>query len=192
MYPYLTTARFPHNWAIADMVKGYLAGTRKELNRQAREDGGEEISGSGARLKKTTARSSRVDEQDDSDDSDHRPQNKKKKTGSSSNSSTKVYKPTADSTPKSKKRPRSDSLGESVEGVSPFKKQHVERRSTRNVSSALAANKPSDVDNENDLNQNDPIEGDPTESDANESEKDSQDSDGDDDEDDDDDHDESV
>lgn len=37
-YPYLTTARFPHNWAVADMVKGYLAGTRKEHNRQSREE----------------------------------------------------------------------------------------------------------------------------------------------------------
>jgi len=37
-YPYLTTDRFPHNWAIADMVKGYIAGTRKEHHRQARED----------------------------------------------------------------------------------------------------------------------------------------------------------
>ena len=37
-FPYLTTDRFPHNWAIADMVKGYLAGTRKEHHRQARED----------------------------------------------------------------------------------------------------------------------------------------------------------
>ena len=30
--------RFPHNWAIADMVKGYIAGTRKEHHRQAGED----------------------------------------------------------------------------------------------------------------------------------------------------------
>lgn len=37
-FAYLTPERFPHNWAIADMVKGYLAGTRKEHHRQARED----------------------------------------------------------------------------------------------------------------------------------------------------------
>ena len=37
-FPYLTTERFPHNWAIADMVKGYIAGTRKEHHRQAQED----------------------------------------------------------------------------------------------------------------------------------------------------------
>ena len=36
-HPYLSTERFPHNWAVADMVKGYLAGTRKEHYRQARE-----------------------------------------------------------------------------------------------------------------------------------------------------------
>ena len=36
--PYLATERFPHNWAIADMVKGYIAGTRKEHLRQAREE----------------------------------------------------------------------------------------------------------------------------------------------------------
>ena len=47
-YPYLTTARFPHNWAIAEMVKGYIAGTRKEHNRLAREAGDEgEQSGGG-------------------------------------------------------------------------------------------------------------------------------------------------
>ena len=37
-FPYLTTDHFPHNWAIADMVKGYLVGTRKEHHHQARED----------------------------------------------------------------------------------------------------------------------------------------------------------
>lgn len=37
-FPYLSTERFPHNWAIADMVKGYIAGTRKERRRQAREE----------------------------------------------------------------------------------------------------------------------------------------------------------
>ena len=37
-FPYLTTERFPHNWAISDMVKGYIAGTRKERHRQAREE----------------------------------------------------------------------------------------------------------------------------------------------------------
>ena len=39
-FPYLTTERFPHNWAIADMVKGYIAGTRKEHHCQAREEEG--------------------------------------------------------------------------------------------------------------------------------------------------------
>src|SRR6267378_5088539 len=33
-YPYLTTDCFLHNWAIADMVKGYITGTRKEHHRQ--------------------------------------------------------------------------------------------------------------------------------------------------------------
>ena len=37
-FPYLTPERFPHNWAVAEMVKGYIAGTRKERHRQARED----------------------------------------------------------------------------------------------------------------------------------------------------------
>ena len=37
-FPYLTMERFPHNWAIADMVKSYVAGTRKEHHCQAHED----------------------------------------------------------------------------------------------------------------------------------------------------------
>ena len=39
-FPYLTTERFPHNWAIADMVKGYIAGMRKEHHCQAHEEEG--------------------------------------------------------------------------------------------------------------------------------------------------------
>ena len=42
-FPYLTTAHFPHNWAIADMVKGYLAGTRWEHHRQSREGSSEDV-----------------------------------------------------------------------------------------------------------------------------------------------------
>ena len=37
-FPYLTTGQFPHNWAIADMLKGYIAGTKKEYHHQAQED----------------------------------------------------------------------------------------------------------------------------------------------------------
>lgn len=37
-FPYLTPERFPQNWAVAEMVKGYIAGTRKERHRQVRED----------------------------------------------------------------------------------------------------------------------------------------------------------
>lgn len=51
-FPYLTTERFPHNWAIADMVKGYVAGTRKEHHRQARED--REGRDNSVTIKKTT------------------------------------------------------------------------------------------------------------------------------------------
>ena len=39
-FPYLTMERFPHNWAIADMVKGYIVGTRKEHQCQAHEEEG--------------------------------------------------------------------------------------------------------------------------------------------------------
>ncbi|KIM38668.1 hypothetical protein M413DRAFT_29912 [Hebeloma cylindrosporum] len=37
-FPYLTTDRFPHNWAVAEMVKGYIAGTRKARKFQTHED----------------------------------------------------------------------------------------------------------------------------------------------------------
>lgn len=37
-FPYLTRRRFPHDWAISEMVKGYLAGIRKNLRRKEKED----------------------------------------------------------------------------------------------------------------------------------------------------------
>ena len=61
-FPYLTTERFPHNWAIADMVKGYIAGTRKERHRQAREEEGHgEVT-----TKKTTCSNDASDTEDNS------------------------------------------------------------------------------------------------------------------------------
>ena len=39
-FPYLTMELFPHNWAIADMVKGYIVGMRKEHHHQAHEEKG--------------------------------------------------------------------------------------------------------------------------------------------------------
>jgi len=63
-YPYLTPACFPHNWAIADMVKGYIAGTQKEHNHQACEDKGQ---CEAVRLKKHPAHSD-VDDLSEIDD----------------------------------------------------------------------------------------------------------------------------
>jgi hypothetical protein len=91
MYPYLTTARFPHNWAIADMVKGYIAGTRKEYNRQAREDEGER---STAGEKKTTHSSSTQLNKSSLDLDDKRP----------------CSKPATTTITDLKKHPRSDSI----------------------------------------------------------------------------------
>ena len=61
-FPYLTTDRFPHNWAIADMVKGYLAGTRKQHHRQARED---ESGRNGATNNPSSKKPSRYSDTDD-------------------------------------------------------------------------------------------------------------------------------
>ena len=86
-YPYLSTARFPHNWAIADMVKGYIAGTQKEHKRQTREDEGER---SRAREKKPISNTSDIDEPRDDDDvdvdADDQPLTIKKKAAHSSGS----------------------------------------------------------------------------------------------------------
>ena len=79
-YPYLTSARFPHNWAIADMVKGYIAGTRKELNRQARE-AREEREHGGRGEKMNTSHSSQVRVEDARNDG-HRQTAKKRKRAS--------------------------------------------------------------------------------------------------------------
>jgi hypothetical protein len=73
-YPYLTTDRFPHNWAIADMVKGYIAGTRKDHHRQAREEEGERKGKSApGRLKKGPKDSNTDDSGDNEDDEDEVP-----------------------------------------------------------------------------------------------------------------------
>ncbi|KAF9470230.1 hypothetical protein BDN70DRAFT_889204 [Pholiota conissans] len=37
-FPYLTNERFPHYWATAEMVKGYVAGVRKAFKKQMREE----------------------------------------------------------------------------------------------------------------------------------------------------------
>ena len=63
-YPYLTTERFPHNWAIADMVKGYIAGTRKEHLRQAREEEGERKGKTAPGWLKKAAKESDTDDND--------------------------------------------------------------------------------------------------------------------------------
>ena len=61
-FPYLTMERFPHNWAIADMVKGYIAGMRKEHHCQAHEEEGHgEVT-----TKKTTHSNDASDTEDNS------------------------------------------------------------------------------------------------------------------------------
>ena len=60
-FPYLTTKQFPHNWAIADMVKGYIVGMRKEHHCQAHEEGHGEVT-----TKKTTCSNDASDTEDNS------------------------------------------------------------------------------------------------------------------------------
>jgi hypothetical protein len=60
--------RFPHNWAITDMVKDYIARMRKDHYRQACEDEGEWIAKTAPGMLKNDLKDSNIDEDKDNDE----------------------------------------------------------------------------------------------------------------------------